>query len=385
VLEQVRATLLSSFALDIHPPRLLVRAARIVALAIIIGMAIGYLYWAVAEWKMPDAEAYWNAAMRLRHGQELFPVVPNVEASDVFRYSPWFAWLTVPFTFLPIQLAGAIWSAILIGASTLAVMPMVRKRAWLGVVLFWPILIAISTNGNVQALIIAALVLGVERRSGALWIAAAASLKAFPLLFVLIYIGRREWAKAAVTVTLTAVLVAPFLLYPLEHYPTSAGGAAALYAWPVVYAAVVGMSVVATLLLAGTRYSWLTGATTTCLALPRFFLYDITYLVVATATLGTHDGDDQSAPAARQGAAGPPHRRVLVGAGLVEDSFADCALWILVRRVSLIGAGLLFATAEAVPAAVGRLSRKSSPRLKRGAHAESDATILDPRRALPSG
>ena len=40
-------------------------------------------------------------------------VVGNVEASDVYRYAPWFAWLTVPFTYLPIWLAGAIWSLML--------------------------------------------------------------------------------------------------------------------------------------------------------------------------------------------------------------------------------------------------------------------------------
>jgi hypothetical protein len=263
----------------------LVRAARIVALAIIIGMAVGYLYWAVAEWKMPDAEAYWNAAMRVRKGQELFPVVPNVEASDVYRYSPWFAWLTIPFTYLPIQVATVIWSVILIAASTLAVLPLVRRRAWLLVVLFWPILIAISTNGNVQALMIAALVLGVERRSGPLWIAAAASLKAFPILYVLVYIGRREWWKAALTFLLTGILVAPFLLYSLEHYPTSVGGAGVLITWPIVYVMLVAISAGITLWLACTRYRWLAAAVGVCLALPRFFLYDVTYLLVGTAGL----------------------------------------------------------------------------------------------------
>jgi hypothetical protein len=292
VLERGRSASLRSFAVDLHPPRLLVRAARILALAIIIGMAVGYLYWAVVEWKMPDAEAYWNAALRLRHGQELFPMVPDVEASDVFRYSPWFAWLAVPFTFLPIQVAGALWSAVLIAASTVAVVPLVRRRAWLAAVLFWPILIAISTNGNVQALMIAALVLGVERRSGPLWIAAAASLKAFPILYVLVYVGRREWWKAAVTFVLTAVLVAPFLLYSLEHYPTSAGGAGVLITWPVVYVVVVAVSAGLALWLGRTRYGWLAAAVTVCLALPRFFLYDVTYLLVGTASPANgHDPD----------------------------------------------------------------------------------------------
>jgi hypothetical protein len=260
-----------------------VRAARIVALAIIIGMAIGYLYWAATAWKMTDAGAYWNAAMRLREGQDLYPVVPNVEASDVYRYSPWFAWVAVPFTFLPIQVAGALWSAILIGASTMAVVPLARRRLWLGVIFFWPMLIGISAIGNVHALMIAALVLGIERRSGPLWIAMAASLKAFPIVLVLVYIGRRDWARAVASLILTGVLVAPFLLYPLDHYPTSPGGAALLITWPTLYAVVLITCMVATLVLARTKRAWLAGATTVCLALPRFFVYDITYLLVGTA------------------------------------------------------------------------------------------------------
>jgi hypothetical protein len=266
-----------------QPPRLLIRAARIVALAIIIGMAIGYLYWAIVEWKMPDAEAYWNAAMRLRNSQELYPAVANVEASDVYRYSPWFAWLAVPFTYLPQPVAGAIWSLILIAASTLAVVPLVRRGAWLAVIFFWPILIAISTNGNVQALMICALVLGVERRSGPLWIAVAASLKAFPILYVLVYVGRREWWRAALTFVLTAAMVAPFLLYPLDHYPTNPGGAGVLITWMPLYLLVVAGTGVVTVALARTKWAWLAAAATVCLSLPRFFLYDVTYMLVAVA------------------------------------------------------------------------------------------------------
>jgi hypothetical protein len=263
-------------------PRALIRASRLIALAVVIGMSIGYLYFAVTSWHMTDAGAYWNAAMRLREGQELYPVVPNVEASDVYRYAPWFAWLAVPFTYLPVALAGAIWSVILVVSSTVAVIPLVRRQAWLGVVFFWPMLIGISAIGNVHALMIAALVLGVERRSGPLWIAVAASLKAFPILFVMVYIGRREWRRAAACLILTALFVAPFLLYRLDHYPTSAGGAAVLITWPPVYAIVLGLCATSTLALSNTRWRWIAAAATVCLSLPRVFVYDSTYLLVGT-------------------------------------------------------------------------------------------------------
>ncbi len=75
---------------------------------------------------------------------------------------------------------------------------MARRGAWIGVAFFLPILIGISAGGNVHALLIAALVLDVERRSGPAWIGVAASLKLFPLLFVLTYLGRRQWRRAAI-------------------------------------------------------------------------------------------------------------------------------------------------------------------------------------------
>src|SRR5215211_1389403 len=147
-------------------PTMAIRLARVVTTAMVIGLGISFLYWAAVQWKMPDAGAYWQAALRLRAGEQLYPAFTNVEASEVYRYAPWFAWLTIPFTFLPIQVAGFIWSVILVAASTVAVWPLVRKRRWLVVAFFWPILIGISANGNVHALMLAPLVLGLERRSG---------------------------------------------------------------------------------------------------------------------------------------------------------------------------------------------------------------------------
>src|ERR1700693_5769920 len=129
------------------------RLARTVALAVILGLAIVNLYWAVTNWTLSDASAYWNAALRLREGGALYPLLANVDASEVYRYAPWFAWLTVPITFLPVQLAGALWSVVLLGASAAALVPLLRARAWLLVAFFAPILVGISAVGNVQPLL----------------------------------------------------------------------------------------------------------------------------------------------------------------------------------------------------------------------------------------
>jgi hypothetical protein len=148
------------------------------------------------------------------------------------------------------------------------------------VAFFLPILIGISATGNVHPLLIAALVLGVERRSGPVWIGLAASLKAVPILFVMTYLGRRQWIRAAAAAAITGVLVAPMLLYDLSNYVTTAGGAPLLVAWPPLYVAVVVAGMLLSLRLARSRWGWLTSATTVSLALPRFFLYDVTYLMV---------------------------------------------------------------------------------------------------------
>jgi hypothetical protein len=247
---------------------------------VIIGIGLFNLYQAVTNWTLSDAGAYWEAAMRIRDGQQLYPPLASVDASDVYRYAPWFAWAAVPFTFLSLSLAGGLWSVILLAASAAALVPLVRMRAWILVIFFGPVLVGISAVGNAHPLLIAGLVLGVERRSGPLWVALAASLKVFPLLLALVYAGRREWLRFAAALVLTALLWSPALLYDLSAYAVDAGRAAFLVSIPIVYFVVVGLAIGVTLALASTRWGWLTAGTTVALSLPRFFVYDVTYLMV---------------------------------------------------------------------------------------------------------
>jgi hypothetical protein len=266
-------------------PPLAVRLARTLALAVIIAIGIFNVWMAVTNWTLSDAGAYWQAGLRLRAGEELYPALASVDASEVYRYAPWFAWLAVPWTFLPVQVAGALWSAVLLAASVAALGPLMRARAWLLVALFAPILVGITAVGNAHPLIVAALVWGVgwrDGRGGPVAVALAASLKIFPLLFALVYAGRRQWSRFAVAVLLTALLWAPALLYDLSEYAVEAGRAASLFAVPVLYFVVTGVAVGATLALARTRWAWLAAATTVVVSLPRLFVYDVTYLMVGT-------------------------------------------------------------------------------------------------------
>lgn len=261
--------------------RLAVRFARLLAVALIVGVGISQLILTFGDWHLRDAGAYWEAAMRLRDGEPLYPALADTEASEVYRYAPWLAWAWIPVTYLPREAVNVIWSVILLAASAAALVPLVRLQAWLAVALFLPILVGISAIGNVQPLVVAALVLGVERRNGPLWIAAGASLKAVPLLLVVTYLGRRQWLRALVTLVLTAMLVAPMLLYDLSAYPTGAGGASMFFDAPILYGLVVAGAILISLRLATTRWSWLASSTTVALALPRFFVYDLTFLMAA--------------------------------------------------------------------------------------------------------
>lgn len=256
-----------------------VRLARIIALAVIVGVGVNHVWWSIADWHLSDMNAYWDAGMRIRHGEALYPPVSDAIASDVFRYSPWFAWLWTPITFLPRELVNVAWSAVLLAASAAALWPMMMRRAWIAVAFFLPILVGISAIGNVHPILIAGVVLTADRRSGPAAIGVAASLKLFPFLFVLTYIGRRQWTRAAITVLITATLLVPYLFYDLTYYVTSTGGTSAIWDQPIVYAVTVAAAAALALYFAKSRNGWLTASATVVLALPRFFVYDVTWIM----------------------------------------------------------------------------------------------------------
>jgi hypothetical protein len=231
-------------------------------------------------------DANWNAAMRLRDGQALFPPLTDPSAADVYRYSPWFAAAWLPLTFVPKVVVGVAWSATLLAATAAALLPL-RRGGLTGVAvafLLGSFLVWGASVGNVQPLIVAALVHGLERRSGPLWIGISASLKAVPLLYALVYVGRRQWWRAAASVLVTAVLVAPFLLVDLANYPAGSGDAPSplMAISPLLYGAALAGLMALTVVLGArqSRYDRLAAATAVLAALPRITLLDLPQLLV---------------------------------------------------------------------------------------------------------
>jgi len=255
------------------------RWMRLVAMGIVGGMAGANLIWSIQTWPMGDIRIYWDAGERIRSGE---PLYPGVDPFHSYRYAPWFAWMWAAFSVLPYWLVAVIWQAALLVATAAIAVPFLR-HGWVGLALaglMVPLLFAVSAGGNVQALVVVSLLYGIDRRSGPVWIAIAASLRATPILFVLVYAARREWGRFWITVALTAVLVAPMLWYdPLTLLTDVAGREPGLFAEsPVLYAVVAigSVAVAAGLAWRRSKYTIIAAAAAAVLASPKLFAYDVT-------------------------------------------------------------------------------------------------------------
>ena len=275
------------------------RAATIVVLAILGGIAIGAIVFAMRSWTLEDMHVYLEAATRLRDGEPLYSTT-NPRAA--YQYAPWFAAAWVPFSVLPEIVVSIGWSAILVAASLVSVRPLLRRPGLpslaLALLMLPVLLFSSARSGNVQPILVATLVIGLERRWGPVAIAAGASLKAFPLALALVYLARGEWRQFGATMLLTAVLVAPMLLFDLSRYTVDGPREGTLYdISPILWAApVVGM-VVLTVLLARQQsvHAWLAAATTVVVGMPRMLSYDITFLLAGMAASEPKRSRDEDA------------------------------------------------------------------------------------------
>ena len=272
----------------------LVFATTIIRVALIAGPG---------HWGFEDVEAYWQAALRLREGQPLYPVGVDPNSYVVFRYTPWFAWLWVPLTYLDRNVVEWVWAAGLGAASIAVLVALVRVRSAAAITLamiITPWLLSLVQVGNIQPLVVAMLAFGISRASGPIWIAIAASLKVVPIMYGLVYVARREWIRLGVAVGLAALLSAPILLYDLEGYTTNPGRSVSLYYYvsPTVWAiAAIGSTALAAwLAVRRSEWLWPAVAAAVMLAAPRSHVTYATYLVIGLL-MGAKDRIRQEGPA----------------------------------------------------------------------------------------
>lgn len=253
-------------------------------LAVLIALtSFALLTYALSRPPGSDVAAYWNAAERLRAGEPLYvPAAAN--ASDLYRYAPWFAVAWIPLSYLPKEAVVVGWVGLMILAALISTVPLLARgpTGWAAFAFFMPLQLEGAIFGNIQPLLVLMLMWGVERRSGPLWIAVGASLKATPLALTLVYAGRGEWQKAGWAVLLTSGLLAPMLLFDLSAYPTMAGpnqtslaGVSVLLFLPVALA-----SLVVAYTMARTRFGWLAGAVAMVATTPRLLSYQVGYILV---------------------------------------------------------------------------------------------------------
>ena len=289
------------------------RWAERLAIGLLFAFALASVWLQTGDWRFEDVGAYWEAAFRLREGLPLYGGPADPDSYRVFRYAPWFAYLWVPLTYLPRQAAELIWAAGL-GAASLAVLwALLRLRTAATVALalaLAPMFLSLVQVGNVQPLVVAMLAFGISRRSGPLWIALAASIKAVPILYLLIYAARRQWARMAVALAATALLVLPILLTGAAGYTTDPGRSFSLYYYvsPVAWAVAGAAATAAAAWLAWRRspFVWVATSVAVMLVAPRAHPTYATFLVVgllsgARDQFGSRTMDDTSGAAAPRG------------------------------------------------------------------------------------
>lgn len=286
------------------------RIVRLLGIALVVGIPISQALQYATTFDPVDMTSYlWAGEAWRTTGSPYTAAETIVAGNPIYRYAPWFA---VPWIWLstwPEAIVEVVWATLMVACAIAAIVPILRAwgpRAIPVAGFFGGWLVGIGLNGNVQPALIALLAWGLGRRWGPAAIAIAASLKAVPILFVLVYAGRGEWARVAWTLGLTAILVAPMLLFDIPAVSTAAGESLSLFSvspvlWLVVAAACAG----AALALSRTRYAWLAAGLAALMALPRAFVYDLTFLLPGSSErIGRGDATE----AVGTGAAADPAR-----------------------------------------------------------------------------
>lgn len=199
-----------------------VRVLRPPSMVVVIGIcwtyALANVMLVTQQWEFNDIHAYLGAAQRILDHAPVY--APAADPSELYRYSPWFAVLWIPFTKLPLVAVEVVWAVILIVATLLALLPF--RRSWSGLalaLLLGALLFRTAGWGNVQPLVMLALIYLLPTRAGPWAVGVTATLKFWPLAAVVVYAWRRQWGALAISLGVAAVLSLPMLFTDLSAYP----------------------------------------------------------------------------------------------------------------------------------------------------------------------
>lgn len=279
----------------------LARLARTVTVAVSLAWLLYVLASWFLAWNPADAGAYYDAASRLRVGAPLYAPA-HLEAHEVYRYAPWFAYAWIPLTYLPRDLALHAWSLAMLVLCGVAVWPLVRHGTQASLALaalIGAFLAETAMFGNAHPAVVALLV-ATAGRAGigfALAVGVAASIKLVPILFAAVWLGRREWVPALVAVGSAAFLWVPALAFDLSGYVTDPGtGLLSVYAVsPVLWGVLaVGTSAVAAVaVVRRSRWVWVALAVVMFVGPPRVVLSYLAFLAPAVVLSWRETGADR--------------------------------------------------------------------------------------------
>ncbi len=173
-----------------------------------------------------DLETYWRAARRFSAGSDLYP--PD-DGLRMFRYAPGVAALFLPLAPLPLFTARAVWYAVLVAASLLAIRLVGRRPGTRAGVALAAACLGVARPfldefhyGQVNVIVLLALLaafLAEDRgRDGVagLLVSLAIGLKLVPLVFAADLALRRRWrGLAGVAFGLAALAIVPAATYGL--------------------------------------------------------------------------------------------------------------------------------------------------------------------------
>jgi glycosyl transferase family 87 len=257
------------------------------ALAVLGALAGAYIFVLHATTDpAADVHAYYEAGARLNAGQPLYDQAATVEGSHFYFYPPLLAVAFRPLALLPFEVAATIWMAVVVAALAGSVwLAGVRNRwtwyalGWLAAPIAWSLVI-----GQAHILVMYLLTLGTP-----FGLALAGSLKVFPALAAVYWLGRRDWPMLGRFVAWGLGLLAlsfilepsgtiAFLSFPNLELIGEVTNLSPYAISPALWTAMVAGLAIAALLLARTRFGWFMALLLSVLAAPRLHLYQFSSL-----------------------------------------------------------------------------------------------------------
>lgn len=291
---QAPATGLRRFGPSVWPWPASSRRARARNIAIVAFAIVGAIAGLLLTWyhlttdPLADAHAYFDAAVRLNHGQPLYPAGADPNAAGSYGFPPLLAVALRPIVLLGWPAFAAIWEAIVVVSFVLLL-----RRLGAGAMTWLALGILAVPAGWCLAIGQAQVPLTLLLAIGQPWsIALGANLNLFTALAALWWIGRRD-------VQATGAFVAWVILFGLAQAVLELNGSLAFVRTlgadqvgtllrgspfalaPLTWALLVGLGIIATLVLARSRWGWIAAVVLSSLAALPLLPYRLYGLLAA--------------------------------------------------------------------------------------------------------